>query len=38
MNPSSMITSKITLSNVERDGFKELIHNKEKHVKILVEL
>ncbi|PQE21650.1 hypothetical protein CJF32_00004358 [Rutstroemia sp. NJR-2017a WRK4] len=38
LSPSRMITSKISLPNVERDGFKELIHNKEKHVKILVEL
>ncbi|KAM3073637.1 hypothetical protein ACMFMF_006840 [Clarireedia jacksonii] len=38
MTPAAMITSKIALPNIERDGFQELIHNKKNHIKILVEL
>jgi len=38
MKPGDMITSKIALENVVEGGIKELIKNKEKHVKILVEI
>lgn len=38
MKPGDMITSKIALENVVEDGIKQLIHNKEKHVKILVQI
>ncbi|KAF4626719.1 hypothetical protein G7Y89_g11438 [Cudoniella acicularis] len=38
MKPGDMITSKVQLENVVEDGFKELIQNKEKHVKILVQI
>lgn len=36
IDASRLITSRIDLGDVVRDGFDELIHNKEKHVKILV--
>ncbi len=36
--PGDMITSKIPLERVVEDGIKELIKNKEKHVKVLVEI
>ncbi|KAE8442110.1 hypothetical protein EG329_003816 [Mollisiaceae sp. DMI_Dod_QoI] len=38
MTPGAMITSKIPLENVVEDGIKELIKNKEKHVKVLVQI
>lgn len=38
MSPGAMITSKISLENVVEDGIKELIKNKEKHVKVLVQI
>lgn len=38
MSPADMITSKIALENVVEDGIKELIANKEKHVKVLVQI
>jgi hypothetical protein len=38
MNPGDMITTKIPLERVVEDGIKSLIADKEKHVKILVEL
>ncbi|CZT06778.1 hypothetical protein WAI453_012921 [Rhynchosporium graminicola] len=38
MKPADMITSKVPLERVVEDAFLELIRNKEKHVKILVEL
>jgi hypothetical protein len=38
MAPGDMITSKISLENVVENGIKELIKNKEKHVKVLVEI
>ena len=38
MDPGDMITSKVALENVVEDGIKELIKNKEKHVKVLVEI
>lgn len=33
-----MITSKISLENVVEQGIKALINDKERHVKILVEV
>lgn len=33
-----MITKKITIENLVQDGYMTLIHNKDEHVKILVEL
>jgi hypothetical protein len=38
MAPGDMITSKVPLEKVVEDGIKELIKNKEKHVKVLVEI
>ncbi|TVY23415.1 (R,R)-butanediol dehydrogenase [Lachnellula hyalina] len=38
MKPGDMITSKIALEDVVKSGFMELIHNKENHVKILVQI
>jgi hypothetical protein len=38
MSPGDMITSKIPLERVVEDGIKELIKNKERHVKVLVEI
>lgn len=38
MKPGDMITRKIALENVVEDGFKTLITDKEKHVKILVQI
>jgi threonine dehydrogenase-like Zn-dependent dehydrogenase len=38
MSPGDMITSKISLENVVDDGIKELLKNKERHVKVLVEI
>ena len=38
MKPGDMITAKIALENVVESGIEELIHNKEKHVKILVQI
>lgn len=38
MTPGDMITSKIPLERVVEDGIMQLIKNKEKHVKILVEI
>jgi len=38
MSPGKMITSKISLERVVEDGIKELIRNKERHVKVLVEI
>ena len=38
MTPGEMITSKIALEDVVEGGIKELIKNKEKHVKILVQI
>jgi len=37
MKPGDMVTRKIALENVE-DGIKTLISDKERHVKILVEV
>jgi len=38
MTPGDMITSKIPLESVVEDGIKELIKNKDRHVKLLVEI
>ncbi|KAI9716652.1 MAG: hypothetical protein M1812_005190 [Candelaria pacifica] len=38
LKPDGMITRKIKLNEVEEKGFKALIHDKENHVKILVEV
>lgn len=38
MKPADMITSVVTLENVVEGAFKELIENKEKHVKVLVQI
>lgn len=38
LSPGSMITGKIQLDEVEEKGFKALIHDKDNHVKILVEI
>lgn len=34
---SGVITSKIALSDTEEKGFKELLSNKDKHIKILIQ-
>lgn len=38
LKPQAMITSKIKMDDIEEKGFKALIHNKDNHVKILVEV
>ncbi len=38
LKPESMITGKIQMDEVEEKGFKALIHDKDNHVKILVEI
>ena len=38
MKPGDMITSIIPLEDVVERGFKELINNKEAHVKLLVKI
>ena len=38
LKPEKMITSKIAIDRVVEDGFEPLINQKEKHVKILVDL
>ena len=38
LKPEAMITRKIKLDEVEEKGFKTLIHDKDNHVKILVEI
>ncbi|KAL6719497.1 hypothetical protein ACLMJK_003737 [Lecanora helva] len=38
LKPESMITAKIQMDEVEEKGFKALIHDKENHVKILVQV
>jgi threonine dehydrogenase-like Zn-dependent dehydrogenase len=38
MKPEKMITSKIKIDRIVEDGFKPLIEEKDKHVKILVDL
>jgi hypothetical protein len=38
LKPEKMITSKIRIDRIAEDGFKPLIEEKDKHVKILVDL
>ena len=38
LKPAAMITSKIQMNEVEEKGFQALIHDKDNHVKILVEV
>ncbi|KAI1191946.1 hypothetical protein F5B17DRAFT_380189 [Nemania serpens] len=38
LRPESMITSKISIDRVVEDGFDALVNEKDKHVKILVDL
>lgn len=38
LKPEKMITSKIRIDRVAEDGFAPLINEKDKHVKILVDL
>ena len=38
MKPEGMITKKIKLDQVEKEGFHTLIDDKENHVKILVDV
>ena len=38
LNPGSMITSKIKMEDLVEEGFMPLIKEKDKHVKILVDL
>ncbi|KAF2205210.1 GroES-like protein [Delitschia confertaspora ATCC 74209] len=38
MNPQTMITKRIQLDEVEENGFKTLIHDKDNQVKVLVEV
>ncbi len=38
MKPESMITKKIHLDEVEEEGFKTLINDKDNHVKILIDM
>jgi threonine dehydrogenase-like Zn-dependent dehydrogenase len=38
LKPEKMITGKIRIDRIAEDGFKPLIEEKDKHVKILVDL
>jgi hypothetical protein len=38
IKPSSMITSKIRMEEVDEKGFRALIEERDKHVKILVDI
>jgi threonine dehydrogenase-like Zn-dependent dehydrogenase len=38
LKPEKMITSKIRIDRIAEDGFEPLINEKDKHVKILVDL
>ena len=38
LKPDKMITSKIKIDRIAEDGFAPLINEKDKHVKILVDL
>lgn len=38
LKPEPMITGKIAMDEVEEKGFKALIHDKDNHVKILVQV
>lgn len=35
--PEKMITSKISLYSAVSQGFEELIHHKDRHIKILID-
>ena len=37
IKPDSMVTKKIQMHEVEEEGFKTLIQDKDNHVKILIE-
>ena len=37
VRPEGMITKKIRMNEVEEEGFKTLINDKNNHVKILIE-
>jgi (R,R)-butanediol dehydrogenase / meso-butanediol dehydrogenase / diacetyl reductase len=36
LNPQDLITGRIPLERTHKDGFLELMNNKDKHIKILV--
>jgi len=36
IKPQAMVTGRIPLENTRKDGFLELINNKDRHIKILV--
>ena len=38
LKPESMITGKIRMDEVEEKGFKALAHDKDNHIKILVQV
>jgi threonine dehydrogenase-like Zn-dependent dehydrogenase len=38
LKPEKMITSKIRIDRIAEDGFEPLVNEKDKHVKILVDL
>jgi threonine dehydrogenase-like Zn-dependent dehydrogenase len=38
LRPGSMITRKISIDRVVEDGFNALINEKDKHVKVMVDL
>lgn len=38
LDPRAMITSKIRMDEVEEKGFKALISQRDRHVKILVDI
>jgi threonine dehydrogenase-like Zn-dependent dehydrogenase len=38
LKPGPMITRKIKMDEIEEKGFKTLVHDKDNHVKILVEV
>jgi threonine dehydrogenase-like Zn-dependent dehydrogenase len=38
LRPEAMITRKISINRIVEDGFETLIHDKDKHVKIMVDL
>lgn len=38
LKPEKMITGKIRIDRIAEDGFKPLMEQKDKHVKILVDL
>jgi (R,R)-butanediol dehydrogenase / meso-butanediol dehydrogenase / diacetyl reductase len=36
IKPQAMVTGRVALERTHKDGFLELIHNKDRHIKILV--